>query len=189
MDAMDEPLFFKHRPGLTVGEIAALTGAVPRAGARLDHVIGNIAPLDRATRLDLTFLDTAKYADALTTSRAGACLTTERFEGRAPRDLNVLCTAQPYRAFVTVARKLFPDALRPSSLFEATGMAPGAVIHSSARIESGVRPCRLQDRAARRHQRAGLACARGLAGREPTAGLGRGGGADGDTQRGPAPGA
>src|SRR5690606_11473935 len=35
-------------------------------------------------------------------------------------------------------RKLFPAALRPSSLFSAAGAAPGAVVHSSARLESGV---------------------------------------------------
>jgi hypothetical protein len=45
---MTKPLFFKHPVGLTVGEIAALTGAELRNGARLDHVITNIAPLDRA---------------------------------------------------------------------------------------------------------------------------------------------
>jgi len=43
---------------------------------------------------------------------------------------------------VNVARTLFPDALRPSSLFSgdgaAPGVAPGAVLHSAARLESGV---------------------------------------------------
>jgi UDP-3-O-[3-hydroxymyristoyl] glucosamine N-acyltransferase len=45
---------------------------------------------------------------------------------------------QPYVGFVTVARKLFPDALRPSSLFGAQGVSPGATIHSTARLESAV---------------------------------------------------
>ena len=62
----------------------------------------------------------------------------ERFETRAPSGLNLLRTREPYRAFVAVARTLFPDALRPSSLFEAHGIAPGAHVHPSARIESDV---------------------------------------------------
>jgi UDP-3-O-[3-hydroxymyristoyl] glucosamine N-acyltransferase len=37
-----------------------------------------------------------------------------------------------------VTRKLFPDAIRPSSLFETSGVATGAVVHPSARLESGV---------------------------------------------------
>ena len=45
---------------------------------------------------------------------------------------------EPYRAFVAVARALFPQSLRPSSLFSAEGIAPGASIHASARLESGV---------------------------------------------------
>jgi UDP-3-O-[3-hydroxymyristoyl] glucosamine N-acyltransferase len=36
-----------------------------------------------------------------------------------------------------VARALFPDALRPSSLFEANGTMPGAFVHPGVRIESG----------------------------------------------------
>jgi len=34
---------------------------------------------------------------------------------------------------------LFPDALRPSSLFESGGAAPGAFVHATARLEAGVR--------------------------------------------------
>ena len=135
---MSEPLFFKSPAGLTVCEIAELTGANARSGARLDHTITNIAPLDRAGPRDLAFLDNAKYVDALTSTGAGACLTTERFAIQAPGRLNILCTQEPYSAFVAVARRLYPDALRPTSLFGAAGAAPGAIVHHSARIESEV---------------------------------------------------
>jgi len=50
----------------------------------------------------------------------------------------VLRAREPYRAFVMAARALFPEALRPSSLFEAQGIAVGALVHPSARIESNV---------------------------------------------------
>jgi UDP-3-O-[3-hydroxymyristoyl] glucosamine N-acyltransferase len=135
---MTKPLFFKHPVGLTVGEIAALTGAELRNGACLDHVITNIAPLDRAGPSDLAFLDTAKYAAALTSTQAGACLMTERFESQAPSGLSVLRAQEPYRAFVDVARKFYPNALRPSSLFGSKGVTPGAIVHPSAQIENGV---------------------------------------------------
>jgi len=89
---MIEPLFFKRCPGITVQGIAQLTGAKPGAGARLDHVITDIAPLDRAGPHDLAFLDSNKHADALASTRAGACLMTERFSTQAPTHVNVLCT-------------------------------------------------------------------------------------------------
>jgi UDP-3-O-[3-hydroxymyristoyl] glucosamine N-acyltransferase len=68
------PHFFKRPPGLTVGEIAALTGAEPSNGVRLNHLITNIAPLDRAGRSDLAFLDTAKYGSVTDASASASAL-------------------------------------------------------------------------------------------------------------------
>ncbi len=135
---MTEPFFFERGRGLTVREIAALTGAEPRPGADLERRITGVASLDRAAPADLAFLDKPKYAEQLATSGAGACLTTQRHAAVAPKHVSVLCLREPYRAFVEVARTLFPDALRPSSLFEASGVAAGAFVHPTARMESGV---------------------------------------------------
>jgi len=130
--------FFKPHAGLSIGEIARITGAVPRAGARLDHRVTDIAPLDRAGPSDLAFLDSAKHLTAMSRTRAGACFTMAEFEDKAPSGLNVLRTPQPFRAFVLVASTLYPDALRPSSLFDSKGVAPGTHVHASAKIENGV---------------------------------------------------
>ncbi len=132
------PDFFPLKRELTIGEIVALTRAEPREDAPLDRRIANIAPLDAAQAPDITFLDNPKYLSALATTRAGACLLAPRFAAAAPPRLPVLVTAEPYRAFVAVARALFPGSLRPSSLFGATGRAEGAQVHSSARLEAGV---------------------------------------------------
>ena len=135
---MTEPLFFTRPGGITVAEVVALTGAAPAAGVPLDRRIADIAPLDRAGPTDLTFLDNARYAEQLTTTRAGACLMAGRFAARAPGHVATLVAREPYRAFVEVARKLYPAAMRPSSLFAAAGVAPGAHVHPLARLESGV---------------------------------------------------
>ena len=124
--------------GLTIAEIAKLTGATLTAGEPPDRRIGNIAPLCTAGAADLTYLDAEKYLGELAATRAGACLMTPRFAASAPPRLIVLLTEEPYRAFVTVARALFADALRPSSLFETSGRAAAAHVHASARIEAGV---------------------------------------------------
>jgi UDP-3-O-[3-hydroxymyristoyl] glucosamine N-acyltransferase len=132
------PDFFPVERELTIGEIVALTHAKPRAGTPLDRRIGNIAPLDTARASDISFLDNKKYLGQLAVTRAGACLLKPHFEDAAPDALAVLVTAEPYRAFVAVARALFPGALRPSSLFGGSGRAPSAQVHASARIEAGV---------------------------------------------------
>ena len=111
--------FFPQPAGLTVREIGELTGAVVRSGGRLDNVISGIAALEQARPFDLTFIDSVNYVDQLAATRAGVCLTTERFAEQAPAALTVLVTAKPFRDFVVVARRLYPDSLRPRSLFEA----------------------------------------------------------------------
>ena len=135
---MTEPLFFKSAKSLTVAEIAAITGAQLADGVPLDRAITNIAPLDSAGAGDLTFFDNPKYLDELAGTRAGACLLAPRFAGKAPPRLAVLTVREPYGAFVAIARTLFPDSLRPSLVFAAAGIAPGAHVHPSARLESGV---------------------------------------------------
>jgi UDP-3-O-[3-hydroxymyristoyl] glucosamine N-acyltransferase len=135
---MSERQFFKRPVGLTLARIAELTGAALRDGARRDHVITNVGPLDLAGPDDLTFFDNVRYNDVLATTHAGACLMSERYAKQAPEGVTVLLAKEPYRAFVTVARELFPGSLRPSSVFEATGVAPNASVHPTARLEHGV---------------------------------------------------
>jgi UDP-3-O-[3-hydroxymyristoyl] glucosamine N-acyltransferase len=130
--------FFPQPSGLTVREIADLTGAVPREGARLDIVVTGVAALDRARPSDLVFMDNAKYLAPLAATRAGVCFANDHFAEQAPAALTVLRTAQPFRDFVVVSRKLFPDALRPRSMFGTEGVAPGAIVHPTAEIEEDV---------------------------------------------------
>ena len=130
--------FFKQPAGITIGEIVAMTGAVPRGAAPLDRVIADIASLGRARPSDLTFLDSPKLVGALASTRAAACLMTEQFETRAPAGVIVPVVKDPMRAFIAVARHLHPDSLRPSSLFGGAGVASDASVHPTAEIEDGV---------------------------------------------------
>jgi UDP-3-O-[3-hydroxymyristoyl] glucosamine N-acyltransferase len=123
---------------LTLAEVASLTGAVPRDGTALSHRITNIAPIDRAGSADLTFIDNPRFAAALAATRAGAILATKRFESQVPPGVNLLCAREPYRAFVTVAREFYRDRLRPASPYEADGVMPGAHVHPTARLGTGV---------------------------------------------------
>jgi len=52
---MSEPLFLRQSRGLTLAEIADLTGATPVLPAPHSRRIVNIAPLDRAAPSDLAF--------------------------------------------------------------------------------------------------------------------------------------
>jgi len=133
------PNFLPRSRTLTIEEIAKLTGAKPRDGDPLDRRIDNIAPLDTATAAEISFLDRPKFASEFAATRAGACFVSPRLAPSAAGGPVVLVTAEPYRAFVEVARALFPDALRPTSLFSASGSrAESAHVHPTARLEAGV---------------------------------------------------
>jgi UDP-3-O-[3-hydroxymyristoyl] glucosamine N-acyltransferase len=135
---MTEPLFYQRGAGLTIAEIASLTGAELRGRVLPERRISNIAALDLAGPDDLAFLDSVKYLDALAATSAGACLIGERFVPDAPDWLPLLVSPEPYRAFVRIAGELFPDALRPSSLFAASAPAAVSHVHPLARLENGV---------------------------------------------------
>src|ERR1700679_3981992 len=115
---MGKRSFFDRPPGLTVAEIVALTGAEAGQAAPMSLLITGVAPVDLAGPVDLTFVEGNKFADALTTTRAGACLLPQRFADRAPQGLLVLHSEEPYGAFVAVHRKLYPQSLRPAPPFE-----------------------------------------------------------------------
>ena len=134
--------FFRGSRQVTVGEIVKLAGAELRGNADPARPITGIATLVHGGPSDLVFLDHAKFADEARASAAGACLTDRKLAGRVSSGAAVLIVADPFQAFVDVARALYPEALRPSSLFSGAGAVPGiaagAVMHPSARVESGV---------------------------------------------------
>jgi UDP-3-O-[3-hydroxymyristoyl] glucosamine N-acyltransferase len=130
--------FFSGSAGLSVGEIASLTGAEPCEGADLSRRLTGIAPVDCAGANDLTFVNDAKFARALAVTEAGAVLTSERFASHAPGRVAVLRARKPYDAFVAVAREIYRGALRPTSVFGNNGVSPNAAVHPSAQLEHDV---------------------------------------------------
>jgi UDP-3-O-[3-hydroxymyristoyl] glucosamine N-acyltransferase len=134
---MSEPLFLRRSRGLTLEEIAASAGATIVSPAPHSRRIVDIAPLDRASPSDLTFFDSRNFISAAAATHAGACLTTATLGKELPARVAVLTVREPYRAFVVVAREMFPEALRPSSLAEPGDFA-NAHVDKSARLESGV---------------------------------------------------
>ncbi|MBN9062344.1 MAG: UDP-3-O-(3-hydroxymyristoyl)glucosamine N-acyltransferase [Rhizobiales bacterium 65-9] len=135
---MSDPFFFTSPVGLTLGRIIEATGARAADGVDLERMVTGVQPLDRGGPGDLVFLDNAKYAKDLARTRATACLVSPKHAAEAPAGVVALVTPQPYHAFARVLALMFPAAVRPQSLFGAVGVAPGAVVHPTARLEENV---------------------------------------------------
>ena len=135
---MAQPTFLRQPPSSTLAEIAALTKAHLVDASRADQKVRGLASLDEAGPSHLTFFDNLKYTGQLAQTRAGACLVSERFAVAVPAHVAVLRVADPLFAFVTIARELHADSLRPPSWFDISGIAASAVLHPTARLEDDV---------------------------------------------------
>lgn len=135
---MAQPTFFEKPLPATLADIATLTNAQLVDPSRAGQVVKGLASLDEAGPMHLTFFDNLKYVDQLAATKAGACLVSPRFEAQVPAHVAVLRAAQPFRAFVKLAREWHGDALRPQSWVGNDGIAPSAIIDPTARLEDGV---------------------------------------------------
>lgn len=135
---MTDPQFFRPPAPLAASDIVALTGAEAAPNAALDRKITGVRPLDLAGPSDLTFFDNAKFREDFLATNAGICLTTSALADGVSNGVVVLKVKDPYRAYVTVARTLFADDLKPKGLFGGRGIASGASVHPEAKLEDGV---------------------------------------------------
>ena len=135
---MAEPIFFPRPKPLSLPEIATLAGIDLPPGVDGSKTILDASALETAGPDDLAYMDNAKYVDALSSTQAGVCLVSRRFAEKVPARTVAVVTAQPYEAFAKVLARLYGAAMRPGSSFGASGVSPGAFVHSTAGLESGV---------------------------------------------------
>ncbi|MGA0562860.1 UDP-3-O-(3-hydroxymyristoyl)glucosamine N-acyltransferase [Ancylobacter sp. VNQ12] len=135
---MSDPVFHAATVSLTLEQVVDLVAGAVVPGADLARCIAGVASLDEAGPSDVAFMDGARHVPELQRTRAGACLVTARFAEHVPAWTTAVIVAKPQPTFVTLSRHLYPDLLRPGTVFGQPGIAAGAVIHPQARIESDV---------------------------------------------------
>lgn len=135
---MSEPFFFPRIAHTPLADIVACTGAAVGENTDLSIIITGAGAIGEAGPGELTFLDCPENTVLLETSCAAACFVKAAQAPLLPKSTIALVVADPYPAFVLALRKLFPQALRPSSLFGTAGINPGASVHPEARLEHDV---------------------------------------------------
>jgi UDP-3-O-[3-hydroxymyristoyl] glucosamine N-acyltransferase len=133
--AIVDPRFFRAAGPFTLGALAALADARLEGGDP-DALIADVAPLDRAGRDQLTFLDNPKYLAQAAATRAAACLVRPEHVDRLPPAVAKLVTAEPYHAYARVAAALHPEAAAPGPDHPpAAGLAAGAIVGRGASLD------------------------------------------------------
>jgi len=123
---------------MSLAAIAALIGAQIPPDADPERRFSGIGPLESAGPADVSFLDNPQYVAQAAATSAGLCIVAPRHADKVAASALALAVKDPYRAFAKVAAALFPGAMRPQSLFGATGVSAGGFVHPEARLEHGV---------------------------------------------------
>ena len=115
---------------MTAAEVAAAVGGTLTGAG--DAIVDGIAPLDRASGRELSFLATAKYAPLFERSLAGVVLVTAELESAPGKCASRIVVSNPHDALLS----LIPRFYRPPA--REAGVHPTAVVSPGARIGAGV---------------------------------------------------
>ncbi|MCR4267307.1 UDP-3-O-(3-hydroxymyristoyl)glucosamine N-acyltransferase [Nitratireductor sp. ZSWI3] len=135
---MKDPDFFVPARRIKAGEVASLTGATLADPAQADIVIETVAAASEGGAGTLIFIDGKRNAGMLAGTTAAAVLCPAEIAGQVPEGVATLIAARPQAAFNTVARLLFPTAVRPGSMTGEAGISKRAAVAADALLEDGV---------------------------------------------------
>ncbi|MDO8840535.1 MAG: UDP-3-O-(3-hydroxymyristoyl)glucosamine N-acyltransferase [Parvibaculum sp.] len=136
---MADKRFFTNSGPCTLADIATRVGATLASGVDGQRTIASVAALGVAGPNDLSFLDNPKYINQFENTSAGACIVHPRFAGRAPADLAMLLSDQPYRAYALAAQMFFPETVKATDTFGMRAQVdPRAAVHPTAKLGTGV---------------------------------------------------
>jgi len=128
-----DPRFFDRQGPFSISELAACAEAeiVGPAGAAELQLRG-VAPLQAATRQEVSFLDNRRYLPLLADTNAGAVILGPAFKDKLPEGVVGLVSKAPYLAWARIAARFHP--VSPSR----PGVHPTAVVDETAILGENV---------------------------------------------------
>jgi UDP-3-O-[3-hydroxymyristoyl] glucosamine N-acyltransferase len=145
---MPDRRFFDAQGPITLGALAALTGARLADAEAAMLTVDGVAPLARADGRSASFLADRKFLADLSATRAGACFMPEAYQEAAPPSCAVLITPEPQAAYSRAAQRLHAPlvhaadapAIHPDAHFEdGVEIGHNVAIGQGARIGTGTR--------------------------------------------------
>jgi UDP-3-O-[3-hydroxymyristoyl] glucosamine N-acyltransferase len=136
--------FFTNSTPLALSYLASSIKATPYInGKKVENIdpkimVSDISTLEKASSNELTFFTNAKYAEQYTKSKALACITSEKFLDKAPKDVFILVTGNPYADFARIMTLFYPAQTIKPGLSKDAHIHPTAVIGKDCEIAHGV---------------------------------------------------
>lgn len=134
---MTDHRFFRPSGPFPLNYIAEQIGAEPpdlKAGGILIH---DVSSLESAKQGDLSLFYDARYAMALTETRASVVVTSRDLARHAPNGRCFLFAAEPRLAFARVGHLLYPAAAPEPGIHPTAQIHPSSVIGSGSQIDAG----------------------------------------------------
>jgi UDP-3-O-[3-hydroxymyristoyl] glucosamine N-acyltransferase len=135
---MADPKFFHKQPALSLARILEISGGrLAGSSETMDRLFDDVAPLDVAGETHISFLDNIRYKDSFMQSKAGLCIVSENAVAFAPKDMVLVVSANPYKAYALVAQALYPDAYPVVDISPAAHIHPSAILGQGCVVEAG----------------------------------------------------
>lgn len=144
---MADPRFFKNYGPFTLGELAEQGNAKIANPLDGDRMLSDVAPLDLAGAGDVSFLDNRAYRELAKTTKAGACVVSEKDAEMFPEHTALLYSPQPYASYAKIAQAFYPVNFDRKNGFASTAtidetarigadcsIGPGSVINANAEV-------------------------------------------------------
>ncbi len=141
---MADNRFFNNNGPFTVHELVEACGG-ELTGCDPSLEIKDVAPLDRATSSDISFLYSLKYKKDLEVTKAAVCVVSPDALEFAPANVGLIISKDPKRATAAIIEKFYPlhsfdPEISPSAIVDASAMiGEGSRIDSGAILKAGVK--------------------------------------------------
>jgi UDP-3-O-[3-hydroxymyristoyl] glucosamine N-acyltransferase len=119
---------------MTAAEIAAAVGGTLTGPPQI--VIEGIAPLDRATSRELSFLATAKYAALFERSAAGVVLVTPGLAASKGACATRVVVQKPHDALLSLIPRFYRSPVREPGIHPSAIVSPSANLGREVRVEA-----------------------------------------------------
>ena len=129
--------FFHSIEPLSLEEIAKIAEAKIHTSQDNNKKFVGVAPIENASKDEITFLSNKKYSNSLFNSSAGACIMSEDTIGKAPNGMDILVSDNPYASYAKIATAFYPIQESDGKVSENAFISDTAEVGKGCTIEAG----------------------------------------------------
>ncbi|MDX1949749.1 MAG: UDP-3-O-(3-hydroxymyristoyl)glucosamine N-acyltransferase [Rickettsiales bacterium] len=135
---MADSRFHKKNGVFKISLLAEISGCRLVNNSSEDIIISDVSALSMAKEGDITFLQNPKYADELTKTKASACILSEKNISKAPTNMALLVSENPYYSYAVIASKFYNKENKFLDISELAFVESSADIGEGTTIKAGV---------------------------------------------------